>query len=159
MKILVYSDSHNNIKALNKIKNIINDFDKILFLGDGLSDFKDLINGFKGEAFAVTGNCDFSSQYPNERLVEFEGIKIFMCHGHRYNVKMNLNSIIYKGEECGADIILFGHSHYQFLQKLSNGYIMNPGSISHSYGMSSTGYGIIELNKNIITDIKLKELK
>ncbi len=26
--------------------------------------------------------------YPEERLIELQGKKIFMCHGHRYGVKV-----------------------------------------------------------------------
>lgn len=156
MKILVYSDSHNNMDSIKKLNNIIGEFDKVLFLGDGISDFETLTNGFSGEKCAVLGNCDFSGDYPSERVLEFDGIKIFMCHGHRYGVKMNLNSIFYKGKEVGADIVLFGHSHTQIIEQSGGLYIMNPGSVSHSYGMSKTGYGIIEIENEKIKDIKLK---
>ena len=156
MRILVFSDSHNNNKAVERIKSIMSDYDKILFLGDGASDFKEIESEFKGEAFAVQGNCDYSNENPMERIVDFDGIRILMCHGHRYNVKLNLNSILYKGEECGVDIILFGHSHTQILENDRGIYIMNPGSISHSY-IGKTGYGTIEIEDGLINDIKLKQ--
>lgn len=157
MKILIYSDSHNNSKAIEKIKSIINDYDKVLFLGDGVSDFKEITKGYEGEALAVLGNCDFSSEYPMERIVEIDGVKIFMCHGHRYNVKMSLNSILYKGEEAGAEVILFGHSHTQILEHHMGIYVMNPGSVSHSY-IGKIGYGVLEIEEGLIKDIYLKQL-
>ncbi|MEG0297746.1 MAG: metallophosphoesterase [Clostridium sp.] len=158
MKILVYSDSHNNMNSIEKLNNVLDGFDRVLFLGDGISDFETLTSGFNGEKYAVLGNCDFSGDYPSERVIEFDGIKIFMCHGHRYGVKMNLNSIFYKGKEVGADIVLFGHSHTQIIEKSSGLYIMNPGSVSHSYGIGKTGYGVIEIDNERIKDIYLKNI-
>lgn len=156
MRILVYSDSHNNESAVKKIKDIIDKFDAVLFLGDGETDFKEIVKNYSKQAYSVLGNCDYSSEYPYERVVEFDGINIFMCHGHKYNVKMTLNSIRYKGEEVGADIVLFGHSHTQILEKDDYIYLMNPGSVSHSYGLSKTGYGVIEIDSGVIKDIYLR---
>ena len=42
---------------------------------------------------SVTGNCDFLDRSQEQRMVELEGVKILLCHGHRYHVKSTLLSL------------------------------------------------------------------
>ena len=118
----------------------------------------EIIKDFNGMVYAVRGNCDFSGKYPEERLIEINGKRIFICHGHRYNVKYGYNSIYYKGKELGADIVLFGHSHLPIVEEYDELILMNPGSISHGMGRINQTLGYIDLTDSGNAIAYIKEL-
>lgn len=159
MKIAVLSDSHYEASSLISIKKYLVDVDIILHCGDGASDIKILMNDFKGKIYAVKGNCDVSMDYPSERIIEIMGLKIFITHGHMYNVKNEYNTIFYKGKEVGADIVLFGHSHKALISEHDGLTIMNPGSVTLPYGGAEKTLGFIEILDNNKTKIYLKEIE
>ena len=80
MKIVVISDSHGNSIGIDKIFQNIK-FDYLFYLGDGLNDLGNYI--FLDNVFAVSGNCDFFSDYPNEREFNLNNIKFLITHGNR----------------------------------------------------------------------------
>lgn len=159
MLIAVISDSHGNKDSINKIKKKISNADVLLFLGDGENDLAEITNDFTGEVFAVRGNCDITGKYPEEQTIEIQGKKIFICHGHRYNVKYGYNSIYYRGKEIGADIVLFGHSHIPIIEEYNGIILMNPGSISHGMGRLNKTLGYIDLIDDKAPIMYIKELK
>ena len=158
MLIAVISDSHGNRISIDKVKKRISSADVLLFLGDGEEDLREITEEFKGEVYAVRGNCDFNGKYPEEMIIEIKGKKIFMCHGHKYGVKYGYNSIYYKGKEIGADIVLFGHSHLPIIEEYYGLTLMNPGSISHGMGRVDKTLGYIELEDDKEPIIYIKEV-
>lgn len=158
MKIAVISDSHYIISSVEAVKEHLKDVDVILHCGDGAPDLKELTKDLDVESYGVRGNCDITNEYPSERILELGGKTIFMCHGHRYGVKSSYNNIYYKGKECNADIVLFGHSHLKTIMRENGLVLMNPGSItSPAMGnKKSMGFIIIEENKEI--ELYLKEI-
>ena len=150
MKLLVISDTHRNIEnavsLINKLKP-----DYVLHLGDVCEDSKRLSDIFpKLIVLSVIGNNDYSLMYPDfplERVFEIGGKKIFMCHGHKYRVKLGIYSLLLRAKELNADIALFGHTHEKLLKKEDGIIILNPGS--------TRSYGIIEINDEKI-DVKLE---
>lgn len=150
MKLLVISDTHRNIEnavsLINKLKP-----DYVLHLGDVCEDSKRLSDIFpKLIVLSVIGNNDYSLMYPDfplERVFEIGGKKIFMCHGHKYRVKLGIYSLLLRAKELNADIALFGHTHEKLLEKEDGIIILNPGS--------TRSYGIIEINDEKI-DVKLE---
>lgn len=145
MLVAVISDTHNNGSAIKAVKKYISNADILLFLGDGEEDIKKISEGFEGEIYAVSGNCDFSGRNPQEMIVEVLDKKIFICHGHKYNVKYGYNSIFYKGKELGVDMVLFGHSHTPMIDEKEDLILMNPGSVSHGHGPMKRSLGYIEI--------------
>ena len=156
MKIAVISDSHNIKSAINLVKPYISDADIVMHLGDGSPNVEEITEGFHGEVYAVKGNCDLAVEYPNERIVEVLDKKILMCHGHMYNVKMDLNNIFYRAKELGVDIVLFGHTHIGLIEKKEGLLLMNPGSMALGAGgiLRSIGYIEIEEGKDVLAYIK-----
>lgn len=149
MKIAFIGDTHNNKLAINLALNKIRELsiDIIIHLGDCVSDISYLRESFNGEIYAVAGNCDYSVKYPKEKILDIHGIKIFFTHGDLYGVKNSLSSILYKGEEVGADIILFGHTHISMMDEVNNIILMNPGSIPKPSPWSVTGcVGLIDIS-------------
>lgn len=162
MKIAIISDSHNMNSAIQAVKPYLSDVDMVLHLGDGAPNVEEITKGFKGDVYAVKGNCDFGTEYPSERIVEVLDKKILMCHGHHYHVKMELNTIFYRAKELGVDIVLFGHSHFSIIEKQENVLLMNPGSIFNGTGKfhRSLGYLEIEEGRDVVAYIKeIKEIK
>ncbi len=144
MKILVISDTHHNIENATKLIKRLNP-DYVLHLGDMCEDSVNLERRFQQKIIvSVLGNNDyFNKTYPLERCFSLSGKKIFMCHGHKYNVKSSLLSLMYKADEVGADIVLFGHTHIPYLEKSEERLVMNPGAYM-TYGIIEISDGKIE---------------
>ena len=133
LKLLIISDTHgylgNAVSAIEKENP-----DYILHLGDMADDCAELENMYPRKlVICVLGNNDFfNKRYPLERQFELCGKKIFMCHGHKYNVKHSLFPLKMAADEC--DIVLYGHTHIAHLEQDEDMLVMNPGSTS-SYGV------------------------
>jgi putative phosphoesterase len=130
MLVAVISDTHRMSKYINLAKELIKDADILIHLGDNVEDVELLVQGFKGEVYAVLGNCDYSRKYPKENIIEVNGRKIFFTHGDLYGVKSSINNIYYRGRELQVDIVLFGHTHQQLIEEEESIILMNPGSVS-----------------------------
>src|SRR5699024_4567612 len=130
MKIIVISDTH------GKNKNILNHIlgvekpDILFHLGDYTEDGEIISNKLGVDSIIVKGNGEYGSNYKEDELIELKGKKIFLTHGHKYNVRFTLDNIIYKGKEMGADIVLYGHTHVPINIIEDGMHIMNPGSPS-----------------------------
>ena len=105
-----------------------------------------------GDVVAVSGNCDFFSDYPNERLVNLDGTLIFLTHGNKYGVKSTLNYLKEKAKEEQADIVLFGHTHIPYVEEWHNIYFANPGTFQRKPNGMCSALEINIIDKNI--DIK-----
>ncbi|AQR93203.1 metallophosphoesterase [Clostridium saccharoperbutylacetonicum] len=157
MLIGVVSDTHRMLKYVNLAKEITKNADILIHLGDNIEDVEVLERGFNGKVYAVAGNCDYSSKYPKEGIIEVYGKKIFFTHGDLYGVKRTINNIYYKGKELGVDIVLFGHTHEQMIEKDEELILMNPGSISLPR-FKGRYVGFIEIDEDGNIDTYLKEV-
>ena len=77
-----------------------------------------------------------------ERLTELGGVRILMMHGHTRHVKSGPMAAMYAARECGADILLFGHTHQPVVDRSGDFWVMNPGCIGPSVRRT---YGVITL--------------
>lgn len=151
MRILVVSDSHGDYYAFKRAVMAQPNAEVIIFLGDG----EDQVDKIKIEfpdrmVIAVKGNCDFGSTKPTREIITLEGKKILATHGHIYSVKYGYTSAYEAAREENADILLFGHTHLAYTNYEDGLYVMNPGSISGSYG----SYGWIDItDSGILTNI------
>jgi hypothetical protein len=142
MKILVFSDSHGTTHAMNGVAaKLAGSVSAIIHLGDFYNDLPDC-SGVP--VHRVGGNCD-AGTCPVEQTVILNDKKIFLTHGHNYGVKYNYNTLCYAALEKGADVCLFGHTHFPEVFKEENILFMNPGSISFPRGIGFASYGIIEI--------------
>lgn len=154
MRILVVSDTHRRqIDLIDRLIELQKP-DLILHLGDNVEDGENISKIFGIETLIVKGNGDLHSDYPYDRIVDVEGKRIFMTHGHRYSVKMGFMSLYYKGLEVGADIVLYGHTHVPVNVNEKGIIIMNPGSPSLPRQKQKTKtMGLIEINGDITSEI------
>lgn len=126
---MVVSDSHGNNRYLNKAIEEVGTFDLLLHLGD-LEGSEHFINTFvQSKIEMISGNNDYMTDYPSEKIIEVEGYRIWMTHGHRYQVYAGVSSLRDAAIKKGVDIVLFGHIHQPYLEK-DGLIILNPGSIS-----------------------------
>ena len=154
MKIAVISDSHGNKKGVDKVFENGN-FDYLFFLGDGINDlglYKNLDN-----VFAVSGNCDFFSSVPSERIFELNGIKFLITHGNKFGVKGTLGALISYAKEMNVDYVFYGHTHNQKIEQFGNIYYINPGSFQKNSSNVSTGL-IIDIDKNKEPSVSLLKI-
>lgn len=130
MRILVLSDSHGDLTFLKKKVKKLGELDRVLHLGDYAEDGEKVreITGLPVDV--VRGNNDFFGNYDNDKVIHVGEVKIFMTHGHKYGVYMGTDRLYYKGIEVGADLVLYGHTHFYDYEKIGDLTILNPGSIS-----------------------------
>ena len=79
---------------------------------------------------AVRGNNDYFSRLPQEQIIELEGKRIFITHGHYYYVVAGLEHLIREAQGRDADLVMFGHIHRPVIRKEGTLSVINPGSLS-----------------------------
>ncbi|HZG70487.1 MAG TPA: metallophosphoesterase [Chondromyces sp.] len=144
MKLLVVSDSHGRRDILEELKGRYQEkVDLMIHCGDSELKADDpAIEGFQ----VVKGNCDIEPDFSNETIDEIAGKRIFVTHGHRYNVKMTMMNLSYKAKEYEADFVFFGHSHLVGVEKIDGTVFLNPGSITLPKGRQEKTYAVVEVN-------------
>lgn len=147
MRIGILSDTHGNLYYAQLAIKEMEPIDMLLHAGDLMRDVEslELPDGVKVEA--VIGNCDFT-EGPKEKLLELEGKKIFLTHGHDYNVKRSYQNITYRAKELGADVVVFGHTHFPEITEVDFITLFNPGSISKPRINRAPTYGVIEIKND-----------
>lgn len=147
MKVLVLSDSHGRPEALRQAIEKEKPH-KVLFLGDGFYDVEKIREEFSAlPIFTVPGNCDYGSFSEPEQLIELDGVRILMMHGHTRGVKYGGMNAYYAAREMEADVLLYGHTHQPMVDYDGTLYTMNPGSIRY------TGtYGVVRIENGKVAD-------
>lgn len=152
MKILVLSDSHGDKFILERIIKKERDVNMIIHLGDGNDEFEDVMLNSKITNYSVAGNCDFETTAPYTKIINAAGVRIFITHGHIFDVKETYSKIIKAAKSENADICLFGHTHMQYKSVIDDMIVLNPGAVNYF-----NDYAVIKIiNSNI--DISLKSL-
>ena len=143
MRILVVSDTHGDVHSLLELLRTNSTAQVVIHCGDGASDVQEVAHLFPSKMFiSVRGNCDFCTDVPYAESITLEGKKIFVTHGHLYNVKSDLYALSLSALEQGADMVLFGHTHVQTEIYDDGLYMLNPGSLK---GWGGT-YALVDIN-------------
>ena len=150
MRIAVAGDSHGRIETVARsIQKVEPDY--LFFTGDHYSDGKKLARWLDVEWVGVMGNCDYGQKGKQERQVTLAGRTFYLIHGHQYGVKRNLNSLFYRGQELGVNLVLFGHTHIPLCEKIAETWFINPGSASLPRFGGNGSYALIDLDENNVT--------
>lgn len=151
MRILVVSDTHGDVRNFEAVVRKHRDAEVIVHCGDGADDVQDIKLMFPERmVIPVKGNCDLCSQNPNIETITLEGKKLFITHGHIYNVKSSLLNLSFAAKEAGADLVLFGHTHIPCDFYDEGLYMLNPGSLRGYKG----SYALVDISeKGILTNI------
>lgn len=155
MTVPIISDSHGNSRRLSsilqKLAVIGESASELIFLGDGATELiRNLPSGIR--LYAVYGNCDNyggalsldiidgdGNVVPAERIEDICGKRIFMTHGHKYGVKSGLSSAIARAALLGADILLYGHTHEPYLQRIPAGSVFEEVTLSKDLHVFNPG--------------------
>ncbi|WP_461214176.1 YfcE family phosphodiesterase [Lacticaseibacillus sp. GG6-2] len=131
MYLVAVSDTHGDAEILKAIAERHQDAAAFFYAGDSeLTADDPLFQIYQ----PVAGNMDFDPAFPLTVTRELPGLKVFMTHGHRYNVNFSLDHLLAAGEEAQADLVIFGHTHQLGVEKHTNTVLLNPGSISQPRG-------------------------
>lgn len=99
------------------------------------------------------GNLDtgpeFESWHPVQ-VSEWEGWRIGVTHGHLGKGRNALERSIDVLRPRGVDVIIFGHSHHPFLERVGRALMFNPGSARLRRREPRLSYGVLELEKRTL---------
>ncbi|MDO4856057.1 MAG: metallophosphoesterase [Limosilactobacillus gorillae] len=131
MKALFISDNHGDADILIKVKKAFEGQVNAMFhCGDSnLSPDDPALIGYQ----VVVGNTDWD---PFPRIVNqvVDGERVFVTHGHLYQVNHGLLKLKLAAEELGASVVAYGHTHQLACQVVDGILLVNPGSISQPRG-------------------------
>ncbi len=132
MKILVLSDSHSGASFMRQCVEAVRP-DALVHLGDYYDDAAMLHEEFpRIPMYQVPGNCDRFRCPPGTHEIlclDVCGARLYMTHGHRHNVKLYLDSLVYEARKSGAKAALYGHTHVADCHREEDGlWVLNPGS-------------------------------
>ena len=169
-RIGVISDTHGAVSVLSKCVRAAGRVDGWFHLGDIASDAEYLSEMMGLPVFSVLGNCDGcrfqeaeedifpkpQKRSAGERVVTVERARIFLCHGHLYDVDMGVWTLSYRADELSCQAALYGHTHRGDLSAYGGVMILNPGSPSRPRGGAKPSIAVLEVdgrdvNARIIT--------
>lgn len=147
MKIAIAADSHGRIESLKK-QLIKAQPQQLIFAGDLLGDARRLAFHLNLPFSAVLGNCDGKSSGEREITFELGGKRFYLTHGHQYRVKSSLQALFYRGQEIGADVVIFGHTHIPCCEEINGLWMLNPGSAARPRQGKLASYILLELSES-----------
>ena len=132
MKIGVMSDTHlrEPDHVLERIlTELFMDTDIILHAGDIVT-HRVLDRLEESGVLAVCGNMDdyeISSAIPQARVIPAEGMRIGLIHGWGSRIGL-AQRILERFDDPNLDLVVYGHSHEPFWDKVNGINMFNPGS-------------------------------
>lgn len=141
MKVLIISDTHGRCTNLEHVLVKLKPIDLLIHLGDIDRDKEYIESLVQCPVEAVSGNNDYLSRDPREKIIKLGHHVVFMTHGHRYGISYGTDKLVDAALEHGADIAMFGHTHVPMIDYSRACTLINPGSIS--YPRHSSGYSYI----------------
>ncbi len=156
--LLILSDSHRYTAHVTDVIRRVRPAG-ILHAGDGLADLAG--PGLDCPVWAVRGNGESWFRDPviiggvereafDEDTLVWEGLRILLCHGHRYHVKRGLSELITHAIAEEVDAVVFGHTHVPMYERIPTGrtyggvtlqkplHVFNPGSIGPGRSIGET---------------------
>lgn len=131
--------------------------DHVFFLGDHEKDGWALSGMYPQIPLnAVKGNCDFGTGL-TDWLVEVEGVRFLLTHGHKYGAKAGTVRLMEAGMSMGADMVCFGHTHVAMDREYpGRPALFNPGTIGSPRGERRT-YGVLYTQNGRIIKAEIKD--
>lgn len=147
MLVLIFSDIHGSLSLVDDFIDHFNP-DRIFGLGDfEVSEFDLEFRNIVG----VQGNSYFDPDYPIDRFIEIEGIKILLTHGHTHNVRGGISTLKQFAISNNVNVVFYGHTHVAHISEIDNLIIINPGSATIPYSPSYRTMVLMEINEKDIS--------
>lgn len=155
MKILVLSDSHSALSFMRRCVDAVKP-DAIIHLGDYFCDGTVIAQENPCVLFyQVPGNCDVFYCPPGQAEILVErvlGVKLYMTHGHKHDVKRTTLRLLQDAHASGADAVLYGHTHQAECRREDDGlWVLNPGSCGYFGGTA----GLIDVEAGKIQGCRI----
>lgn len=155
MQIIVTADTHSRPLPLQMVQDM-KKADMIIHAGD-FCDFHDyeMLARVK-EVKGVYGNMDAADvrkALPRKQVFDCEGVRMGLFHGEGHP-KTILETVQreFKGEKL--DVIIFGHSHQPFNEKIGPVLYFNPGSPNDTVFAPYCSYGrLLVIDGKVTADI------
>lgn len=150
MKILICSDTHGYDKNLQSVIEEQKPLDMLIHLGDAEGSDPMIASWLNEgcELVMVRGNNDFFSALEPELELELGPHRVFLTHGHYYNVSLGVDYLREEALDRGCDMAMYGHTHRPFLEYGDEVLVLNPGSLSYPRQKGRRpSYMILEFDK------------
>lgn len=148
MKVVVLSDTHRMFRNAVKIVEDHLDADMFIHLGDGESDYQQILSLYPDLAskfYYVKGNCDYENAPISQTIDVMPGHRIFATHGHRFHARSTTVYMEQLARESGCDILLYGHTHIAQCAYHGGLYVINPGSASSPRDEKPPSYALLDI--------------
>ena len=155
MKILVTSDTHGLYSHISNYIISNPDIDLLIHAGDGVEDVKNIAYETNIDYHVVRGNNDFFTNIAYDKILDINGYKIFLSHGHKYGVDIGYSNILKVAKNNGCDIAIHGHTHIYYQKREDEVLLLNPGSPSLPRD-NNPGFLIMELEEDLISIKRIK---
>ena len=151
--ILAFSDIH-HLPLPARIREIAGEVDYVFFLGDGnFGALKELM--LLKNFYAVGGNCD-PQGLPLETVLEIDGVRTLITHGHKYRVKDDRLSLLYRSKELKCSAVFYGHTHIPSIEVQEGVTLICPGAIcSPLFGTPTYSFTVFSNGKILNKTVKL----
>ncbi len=176
MKLLIASDIHGSQFYAQKIKELSQNFDRTILLGDIYNhgprnpfpkdyapmQVAETLNSIKEKLVVIKGNCDSEvdqmiSEFNFHQNYELESDReLFFTHGHIFNLDNVPN--LPKGS-----VVFHGHFHIPFIKEKNGIIVVNVGSVAlpkenhpNTYATYENGkISILNFDNEIILELQL----
>ena len=146
----VISDTHGVSPAIDAALRAIGEVDGYLHLGDVVSDAERIAKETGKPVYAVRGNCDafFSeTDHPAERVLEIEGARLLLVHGHRHEIDMySTYAARQRAMELDCCALIYGHTHIPQLVQRDGIIVLNPGSPARPRAGAKPACAVLEID-------------
>lgn len=146
LKLIVVSDNHGKVEPLEEILLRHQDADVFVHCGDSELPV-DYLRGYA----CVRGNNDFYYDLPDMKILELEGHRVMIVHGHQHLYLGQLDILTSKAHRQGCDLVLFGHTHIFQDEEREGVRLVNPGALSRNRDGTPACYAMIEIQGDQIT--------
>lgn len=159
MKFLVFSDSHGSSRQMQQVlRSRYKTLSGVLHLGDGTDEFEMLATLPEYKSLLFLSVCGNGEAYrpaelrpPMNRILTYEGVSLYLTHGHRENVSMGTEHLASIARQNGCTLALHGHTHIP-RHLIDRGVsesetaveILCPGSIARPRA-GAASFGVLEL--------------
>jgi len=135
-RLAVFSDTHGNRKTMLSAIRLTGPYTRIIHLGDGVLNGKEVAEDLTLPFTGIAGNEDYGNTYKEKEILEIHGFRFLLMHGHQLRInaymkpsewekRFNSMSDAARFDQC--DAFLFGHSHLAALEKIKGIILCNPG--------------------------------
>ena len=153
-KIVIMSDNHGQLEAIDRVKELEPDGDYFIHCGDSCAYDELFLAGF----ICVRGNNDWSLRdLPEYAVFKCEDLTMIITHGTYYGYFERERYMMLDLEEHNGDILICGHTHMPMIYEEDGKYLINPGSTTLPRGKANRSYAVMILDKGKVVSIEIKD--